>query len=849
MGRALSTLIRGIAASLLLAGLPAVAFGLGLGEARVDSYLNQPLDVRMRLLDVDEQDLESLSVRIASPDDYQRLGLMSDALSLDLEVQVDRSTTPPVIRVTSQRIARDPVIQLLIDARWAGGRMLREYTLFLDPATVAVAPPPAEPAEPSAAPSSAPVAAPAAAARPAAPADRPVPARPRAQGRGDGRYGPVASGDTLWSIARDHLPAGDITMNQMMIAIVELNPQAFRNGNINWLLRGAELDLPDARRAREIDAETAAAAVAAQNRAFARAAGRPLPVVSAAGRDDRPDAPGRPTSSADAAATDSRRASEARLSLVPPEDGAEEGDGDGSSSEQIEELQQRLARAEEELYAARQESQEFQARVEELERVLEARRQSGAGIRDAEMAALEQTLADAREAGREGADPEVRDAMSERMAEMIDQASQSGDGGAADSAAGTGPEAAAQSASAGLEAPDAADSGDAAATPERATPAPAQAPVTTEVGRSQGPLGNPLLWGVIGLVVLVLIAAAVVVLRRRRAAEAESTRPLKRAAEIPPARPADPARAARDRVREQPADLAAHLALLETLADERRRDEFGEALEAMFEQVDNDDDPHWRKALDLAGRIVPAHGLVKGSTDWIADSGPETGPRSEVDEESDVDDLMSRLDSDLDEDDDRDWIPGESADDEPGEPVQGPLLRDGAPSDADQRDDAGSNSGDDHADEAGAGSRLASDDEDIDFSEWLADDDDDGAEPKVADTEVLDETPPARDADTEVLDEFESGDRGAAGPADAGSQAAPDDSGGDSRVPDDEDADEIFSHGDDDVEVKLDLARAYVSWNSTDSARTLLEEILREGNDEQKEEARRLLGEIDPQSD
>ncbi|NCO20157.1 MAG: tetratricopeptide repeat protein, partial [Gammaproteobacteria bacterium] len=52
---------------------------------------------------------------------------------------------------------------------------------------------------------------------------------------------------------------------------------------------------------------------------------------------------------------------------------------------------------------------------------------------------------------------------------------------------------------------------------------------------------------------------------------------------------------------------------------------------------------------------------------------------------------------------------------------------------------------------------------------------------------------------------------------------------------------DVFSQGDDDVEVKLDLARAYVSWNSTDSARTLLEEILREGNDAQRDEARRLL--------
>ena len=55
---------------------------------------------------------------------------------------------------------------------------------------------------------------------------------------------------------------------------------------------------------------------------------------------------------------------------------------------------------------------------------------------------------------------------------------------------------------------------------------------------------------------------------------------------------------------------------------------------------------------------------------------------------------------------------------------------------------------------------------------------------------------------------------------------------------------DIFAPSDDDVDVKLDLARAYLSWNSTDSARTLLEEVVREGNDEQKEQAQKLLDDL-----
>src|SRR6056297_1919465 len=131
--------------------VPVGAYALGLGEARVESFLNQPLDVRMRLFDVSDDDLDSLTVTPASPEDFERLGLMSNSLALGIRIEVDRSVSPPIVRVTSARPVSDPVVQLLVDARWASGRMLREYTLFLDPPTIAVEAP-----APSAPPASAP---------------------------------------------------------------------------------------------------------------------------------------------------------------------------------------------------------------------------------------------------------------------------------------------------------------------------------------------------------------------------------------------------------------------------------------------------------------------------------------------------------------------------------------------------------------------------------------------------------------------------------------------------------------------------------------------------------------------
>src|SRR6056297_1370645 len=175
--------------------VPVGASALGLGEARVESFLNQPLDVRMRLLDVSDDDLDSLTVTPASPEDFERLGLMSNSLALGVQIEVDRSVSPPVVRVTSARPVSDPVVQLLVDARWASGRMLREYTLFLDPPTVVVEPPaPARPAQ---------QAQPAAERETAPPSERPSPARPAetasqqpsrpVASSGNRSYGPVAS--------------------------------------------------------------------------------------------------------------------------------------------------------------------------------------------------------------------------------------------------------------------------------------------------------------------------------------------------------------------------------------------------------------------------------------------------------------------------------------------------------------------------------------------------------------------------------------------------------------------------------------------------------------------------------
>ena len=117
-------------------------FALGLGGAVVESYLDQPLDVRVELISQSNEELQSITAGLASVDDFKLLGLSRAAISVPLEFELVTDTENPYIHITSQLNVNEPVVQVLVEVVWASGRMLREYTLFLDPPTFeSVAPP------------------------------------------------------------------------------------------------------------------------------------------------------------------------------------------------------------------------------------------------------------------------------------------------------------------------------------------------------------------------------------------------------------------------------------------------------------------------------------------------------------------------------------------------------------------------------------------------------------------------------------------------------------------------------------------------------------------------------------
>jgi pilus assembly protein FimV len=257
-------------------GWAGFAHALGLGEIESRSRLNQLVSASIPVLSASGAELDSLTVQLASNEDFERAGIERAEFLSTLKFTVEND----VIRVSSKQIAREPFVSFLLDVRWSGGRLLREYTLLLDPPALAsggisapratpigeaVATPapdaPAEPAPSETAAAEPAEAAPEAGAEPAmagpAPDAQAAPAESMGSAEG-GSYGPVAPQETLWSIAYKLRPdAATITMDQMQVAIFNANPKAFHGGSIRGLMKGSMLRIPGADEIRAVDAASA----------------------------------------------------------------------------------------------------------------------------------------------------------------------------------------------------------------------------------------------------------------------------------------------------------------------------------------------------------------------------------------------------------------------------------------------------------------------------------------------------------------------------------------------------------------------------------------------------------------
>ncbi|BFM11354.1 hypothetical protein R50072_15070 [Simiduia litorea] len=329
-----------------------LGFALGLGEIKLNSALNQPLDAQIKLLQVRDLSEEEIIVRLATREAYERANVdrIFFLTGLKFEVVLDDRNNP-YVRVTTKEDVREPYLNFLLETQWPTGRMLREYTVLMDLPTFseknqkAVAAPQqqAEPQQVKPRPEVR-SATPAAATRPTTPAARPAPA-PRSQAS-DGSYA-VQANDTLWDIALMARPDRSYSVQQTMLAIQRLNPDAFINDNINLLKKGKVLRLPAADEISSLSTRQAINEVAYQNNQWS--GGAALDASSRSG-----------------SVADRQSSREGRVQLSAGESSTDVSSG-GGNSRQREILQNELAIAQEELGSARRQNSELVTRVEDLE--------------------------------------------------------------------------------------------------------------------------------------------------------------------------------------------------------------------------------------------------------------------------------------------------------------------------------------------------------------------------------------------------------------------------------------------------------------------------------------------------
>ncbi|MCY1274078.1 hypothetical protein D9M70_226940 [compost metagenome] len=203
---------------------------LGLGEISLHSALNQPLDAQIELLEVGDLDGSEVKVSLASAEAFDRAGVDRFIFLNDLRFSPVIRGSGSHIRVVSNKPVLEPYLNFIVEVARPNGRLLREYTLLLDP-----------PGSSAYASSAAPVSSALAVATPSRAPVQPQPAPAATQGK---RY-QVVRGDSLWLIAKRLSVGSGMTQQQVLDGIHALNADAFPGGDINRLHVGQSLLLPD----------------------------------------------------------------------------------------------------------------------------------------------------------------------------------------------------------------------------------------------------------------------------------------------------------------------------------------------------------------------------------------------------------------------------------------------------------------------------------------------------------------------------------------------------------------------------------------------------------------------------
>ena len=315
------------AASALSSGM---AQALQLGEMTLKSKLNQPLSVEIELRDVGGLTASEITPSLASAQAFVDAGVDRQAFLDDLTfTPVINPEGRSVVRVTSSKPLPDSYVRFLMQVQWPNGRLMRDYSVLLDPAKFD------QPAPTASAPAS------------SAPAT------------GTLARHTTTPHDTLWEIAAKNRHGASV--QQTMLAIQALNPDAFVDGNINRLKTGQVLRLPDITQSTALAQPQAIAEVSAQNAAWRQRQRSPQGQVAGKPQLDA-------TRRTQAGNAPSSTQAKDNLSLVSAQAAKKGGKGAAGDSRA---LSDKLAMTQEELDTTRRDNEELKSRAADLQSQLD----------------------------------------------------------------------------------------------------------------------------------------------------------------------------------------------------------------------------------------------------------------------------------------------------------------------------------------------------------------------------------------------------------------------------------------------------------------------------------------------
>ncbi|MFC7367139.1 FimV family protein [Vreelandella zhaodongensis] len=187
---------------LSLSAISPLVVALGLGQATVTSPLGAPLEATVPLQESERFALSDLHVEVADESTFKSLGLEWTPLAAKVSVQIQEQLDGHRLLLSSAQAVVEPWLDLLLKVASPEGQQTHALTLLFDPPDYSAI------AQPSA-------------------SDTVL----------------VARGDTLWGVATRVKPEG-VSTQQMMLALLDANPDAFPSGSADDIRAGQTLNVP-----------------------------------------------------------------------------------------------------------------------------------------------------------------------------------------------------------------------------------------------------------------------------------------------------------------------------------------------------------------------------------------------------------------------------------------------------------------------------------------------------------------------------------------------------------------------------------------------------------------------------